>query len=189
MATLDDNYIDPADVKILPTALYYGGIAGLITILLGLATSLLDLVDPADASSVSSWIISIMNWAVIIVAIYMAIKSQKDNELGGYLSMGRGIGTGMLTALVLAVISLVWTYVFFSFIDPGMIEEIRNLQLVELEKQGLSEEQIEDTLPTLEKFSTPLAMGAIGSLMTLLIFGLPTSIISSAILKKEPLTA
>ena len=189
MTTLDDNYIDPADVKILPTALYYGGIAGLITILIGLATSLLDLVDPADPSSISSWIVSILNWGVIIGAIYMAIKSQKDNELGGYLSMGRGIGTGMLTALILAVVSLVWTYVFFSYIDPGMIADIKEMQLVELEKQGLTEQQIEDTLPTLEKFSTPFAMGAVGALMTLLIFGLPTSIISSAILKKDRLTA
>ena len=78
-------------------ALKDGLIGGLVSILIGLMSHVLGLVDLQNPNSVGGWVSSILNWGVIVGAIFMAIKHHRDNELGGYITMGRSIGMGVLT--------------------------------------------------------------------------------------------
>ena len=180
---IDSNYIDPQDVKMMPTAMRYGLIAGLFSILLGLITNVLDLVDPANPSSPMSWVVFLLNWGILIGAIVMAIKYHRDEELGGYITMGRALAIGVLTVLFLGILAMVWTYIYMSFIDPGMVDELIAAQVTQMESQGMSDEQIEQSMVMVKKFMTPIAISIIGLVMNLFA-GTIISAISGGIMKK-----
>ena len=141
---------------IRPTALRYGGIAGLILIVLGLVYYLTDMVDYTGQSS--NWLPNILNYGIMIGAIVLAIKYYKDELLGGSIKFGTAFKTGLATGLVMAVITAIWTFIFFSFIAPDMGTTILEASRTQMEDQGMSDEQIDQALGITKMFITPGAM-------------------------------
>ncbi len=191
MTTLDEpmGYIDPNEVSPRSTAMRYGMIWALFSILLGLITYLMGWTDPSSSLSAGSILTSIISIALNITMLVLAIKYHRDKELGGFISFGRGFKTGMLTTLVFAVIATVWALIFFNFIATDMIDGIQDAMVEKWEEQGLSDEQIEQAQSYTGFMSSPAFMvGAtfVGSL----IWGAILSLIVSAVLKKDqPQTA
>jgi len=184
MTTLDSEYIDPQDVKMMPTAFKYGLIGAGLSILIGLIANVLDLNDFENPNSATNWILSIASYLIIISAIVLAIKQHRDKELGGFIKMGRAIGIGVLTALIMGIFTMIWTYVFMAFIDPTMITEISNAQREAMEQQGLSDEELEAALPWVEMMASPAALSFF-ALIANVLFGLLVSVIAGAIMKRE----
>ena len=121
---LDENGgLDPKSVKVAPTASRYGLYGGLILIALGLIFYLANL-------NTEQWV-QWVSYIPMLGAIYLAIQYHRDNELGGRMSFGRGLGMGTLTALIMGLIIAVWTFVFMSFIVPDnyvsdvLMEQVR----------------------------------------------------------------
>ena len=85
----------------------------------------------------------VISFALSITMLVLAIKHHRDNELGGYISFGRGFKTGFLTALFYGIIATIWTVIFINFIATDMIEVMQAAMYEEWESQGLTEEQIE----------------------------------------------
>ena len=117
----------------------------------------------------------------------MAIKYHKENELGGYLTMGRSIGLGVLTSLVVSVIGIIWMFVFFYVVDPGMLETIRETAYEQALDRGTTEEQLEAAKGMMDFFTSPIFFAIVSLLMSVII-GLITSAIAGAVMKKEPPT-
>ena len=165
MTTLDEpmGYIDPQDVSPRPTAMRYGGIWGLAGILLGLISYLMGWSDPGSSSS-GGMISGVLSFGLSIAILVLAIKYHRDEELGGYITFGRGFKTGMLTAFFYAIIATVWTVIFINFIATDLVELMQAAMYEEWENQGLTEEQIEQA----ERFALMFAskrflIGATGS--------------------------
>lgn len=187
MTTLDEpmNQIDPKDVSPRPTAMRYGLIWGLLGILLGLLSYLMGWAEPSGSMSAGSMISGALSLALNITILVLAIKYHRDNELGGYITFGRGFQTGMLTTFFYAIIATVWAFVFFNFIAADMMTEIQDAMVEQWEAQGMSDEQIEQAQGFTGFMSSPLFMvGAafVGSL----IWGAILSLIISAVVKKDP---
>ncbi len=161
-----------------PTALRYGVIGGLISIVLGLVSYL------AGMQGTIPTIISIISIIVNIAIIVYAIRAHRDNDLGGYISYGRCLGVGVLTALIMGVISAVWVYVLYNFIDPGLPEMMTQMQIEQLEEQGMSDDQIEASLDMMSRFTSPNAIAGM-ALIGGPIWGLIVSLIAGAFLKKD----
>ncbi len=182
MATLDDDYgyIDPSTVSPWSTALRYGGIAAAVLIIIGLLMYLTGMIDYEAAGSGSgNWMANILNWAVWIGGIVMAIKFHRDSELGGFISFGRGFYTGFLTSLVMGVIGAIWTYVFFTFVAPETLDLMTQGAM-----DNMSEEEAEAAGDMMGMFMSPVFFSIV-MVIGALIMGSIFSLIAAAIMKKD----
>jgi len=185
MDPLDNDYgiVDPSTVSPRPVGQYYGLIGGLALVAFGLVTYLFDMVDYSGQSG--NWGINLLNWAIMGGAIFMAIKTHKERDLGGYITFGRSFATGMWTSLFIALLVAVWSFLLFTVVDPSLAETIQSLSIEQMEEQGLSEEEMEASMGFVSMFTSPTAITLMGFFGTLL-WGLILSLIVGAILKKDP---
>ena len=124
------------------------------------------------------------NVLITAIVIYLCIKEIRDKQNNGLLSFGSGFSSGMMVSLVGGIISSIFSYIYFTVINPGMITYIKMKQEQGMLDNGMSEEQIEKMSGRMEFWSSPVMMAAF-SLVGMLIIGLVISLICSAILKKE----
>ena len=187
MSTLDNpnDYVDPSKVSAWPTASRYGLLAGLILVVVGLLIHLSGMVDYTNQGGGANWIVNLLNWGITVAAIVMAVKQHRDEDLGGFISFGRSFRVGFLVTLVIAVVSMVWGYIFFSFVEPGLIEEILAASREQMiEQQGMSEEQAEQGLKMMSWMFTPVMMSLMGGIFSV-IAGVIFSLIVGAFMKRE----
>lgn len=187
MTTLDNPSNVPiiSDVPVRPTAMKYGGIGGLITVVLGLIFYITGMTDPADQGSSGNTIANIINYAVLIGAIVMAIKYHRDNELNGYLTLGRSIGMGTMTGLIMGIIGAIWTVIFFTVIDPGMLETIREVAYEQAIENGTPEDQLDQIEGVMNFFTSPTFF-AIFMVLGGVLLGLVTGLFAGLVMKKDP---
>lgn len=157
-------------------AIKWGIINGLISIVLYLImynTSLWQ----------NTWLSFTLGMAVSITLLYLAIKEFKQSN-NGYLKIGEGMGVGILTTAVGAVISTLFQLVYVKFIDTTFYEKQLNMIEEQYIERGMSEEQIEMMLSQVEKFNNSGLTFVFGVLIALII-GAVLSLIIAAIMKKE----
>jgi hypothetical protein len=156
--------------------LMYGTIAAIIGIVFTFMLIAGDLLyDPSPVKSIVQALIFI---GVVVLAIYNFKKSN-----GGYLSLGQALGIGSITALVAAIISILFTYLLTTMIVPDFWEqtaEITRATMIE-SNPSLSSSDVENALTMQSKFSW-IMYPAI--LVLNLIVGFFTALITGLILKK-----
>jgi hypothetical protein len=164
------------------SALNIGAKFGLILGLCSITVSLLLYAIGFDTIKYS-WVLNIINGALVIAMVVLAHQSYKESG-NGYMSYGQGLGIGMITVLVSMAISGVYTYVFFNFIDPSMFQAIFDKVESDMEAQGQSEQAIEMALGFTRKFFW--AFFVVGALFWGFLIGVIVSIFTQ---KREPETA
>ncbi|MFK7808217.1 MAG: DUF4199 domain-containing protein [Saprospiraceae bacterium] len=185
MATLDDDYgyIDPSTVSPWSTALRYGGLAALISVIIGLVVHLAGLQDyeaaAAGETDPISTMVQLLSYVIWAGAVYLAIKFHRDEQLGGYITFGRGFYTGFATSLVMGAISAVWTFIFFSMIAPEILDIMREAAL-----NNMPEDQAEQAEGIMDTMMSPAVMTGSVFVATIVI-GSIISVIASAIMKKD----
>lgn len=90
----------------------------------------------------------------------------------------------MLITLTIAVISIAYFMLYTNVIDVDFVDNLLEISRQEMEKRGMSEEQIEKGLEMSKKFMTPGLMIAF-SLFGTLVFGAIAALIAAAVHKKE----
>ncbi len=154
----------------------WGGILGLLLVAFSLGLYLLDMTESKPAQ----WI----NYIILGTIIFFGTKA-KRTDLGGYLTYGQGLGTGAGIAFFGSVLVAIYTYLFFTVIDPGMLEELILRVEDQMYEQGNAPaEQIDMIMTYTRKFMQPGPMAAM-VVLTYSILGLVMSLIISAIVKKE----
>lgn len=153
----------------------WGAILGFVLIAISLAFYLVGMTE----SKAVQW----LSYGVIAAVIYVATKAKKDTN-GGFISYGQGLGTGTAVAFFASVLVAFYTYLFFTFIDVDMIEEMLLRTEDELYAQGLPDDQVEMAMSMTKKFMLPGPMAAM-VVLTYTIVGFIISLITSALLKKE----
>lgn len=185
MSTLDSpQMIDPVSVSPRPIGMRYGGIAALVMIVIGLGFHLGGLSDYENQNNPTNWIASLLNWGVMIGAMVMAMKKHRE-DLGGYMTFGRGFSVGFWASLIMALITAVWTYLFFTVVAPDLMGVITEAARENMLKQGQSEEQVDQAMQYTTMFMNPAiftVFAAIGTLLT----GIIISLITAAIMQRKP---
>lgn len=176
---------DPKTVSPRPIATRYGLIAALILVLVGLGMYLGGFVDMTNRGSAANWISNIINFGVMIGASIMAVRKHRDEDLGGFISFGRVFKTSFLVILIITIISAVWSYVFFSFVAPDLIDTIIEASRTQMaEKQGLSEEQIDQSMAMVGWMFSPVSLSLMAGI-SMLFFGLIISLILGGFMKRD----
>ena len=153
----------------------WGGVLGLVLIAYSLVLYLLG----ANESSAAQW----GSYAFIAAGIYLATKAKRDRE-NGVISYGQGVGTGVGVAFFASVLVAFYTFVFFAFIDPDMLEELILRTEDQMYEQGTPDGQVEMAMTYTRKFMQPGPMAAM-VVLSYSFMGLIVSLITSAILKKD----
>lgn len=154
----------------------WGGILGLVLIAYSLVLYMLD----ANESSVAQWV----SYGFIAAGIFLATKAKRDGELNGVMTYGQGLGTGVGVAFFASILVAFYTYVFFGFVDPDMLEEMILRTEDQMYNQGMPDEQVEMAMEMTRKFMMPGPMAAM-VVFSYTFVGFIISLITSAILKKE----
>ncbi|GAB4252511.1 MAG: hypothetical protein Kow0027_17230 [Saprospiraceae bacterium] len=180
-----ERIIDPADVPMRPTAMRYGGMVALALIVIILIFTLTGFSDPEDATKTGNKIQQFIGYAGILVAIVLAIKHHRDNELGGYIKYDRGLGMGTLVGLVMGVITAIWTLINMYVIDPELQDKIKYRIIKEAIANGATEEAMQQRAGMIDFISSP-AFLSIASLIGAVLVAFIMSLVVAAIMKKDP---
>ena len=161
----------------LKVAMNYGAIYGLSSIAVFL---IFYFIGTDVQSKLPQWI----SYLLLIALIIIGIKSYRDEDLEGYISYGKSLGTGTMIALFGGVITGFFTLLFFTYLAPEMVQRILDETQKNLTENGMSEEQIEMTISYSKKFMTPMWLFFF-SILGSAFLGFLFSLIISIFMKKE----
>jgi fructose-specific phosphotransferase system IIC component len=86
--------------------------------------------------------------------IYLAQKKYRDSISGVSLSYGKALLIGLLSSVVAAILLVVYNYIFFKYVNPGMLEIMQEQAQLKVMEQDLSAEIEEIVLDSQAKFMT-----------------------------------
>ncbi|HPC97982.1 MAG TPA: DUF4199 domain-containing protein [Bacteroidales bacterium] len=121
---------------------------------------------------------------VLIVVIFFMLKSYRDNYLHGFIKYGQSVGAGVIIFLYLSIISAIFTYILYKFIDPGLIE--KQLAMVEetLVNRGMPQQAIDSGMAVQRKIMVPEIIAPL-SILSIMFYGTVISLLVSIFVKKE----
>lgn len=128
---------------------------------------------------------SYLGYVIIIASIFLGLNHYKTKQNNGFLKYSEGLGLGVLISLVGSIVSGVFTYVFFTFIDPAKHLQLLTITQEQQMQSGVSEAQLEQIEGVMSAMMSPISLALLGILFGVL-GGLIISLIVSAILKKDP---
>ncbi|HUW92422.1 MAG TPA: DUF4199 domain-containing protein [Bacteroidales bacterium] len=156
--------------------LQYGIILGLVSIVFSVLTYMLDVTG-------KPWVI-VPSLIISIVVLYLLLRSYRDTYNHGFISYGKAVGAGVVMNIYAALLTAIYIYILFGFIDPGLVDK----QMLEAEEKliakGIPEGSIDTALQMQAKFMKPWFM-ALSSVFSAAFFGLILSLIVSLFIKNE----
>jgi len=155
----------------------YGAFSGLASFILAIVLYMLNKNPLGPVSWLGFWI--------PILFLVIGIQHHRDKDLGGYISYGRGVGTGVLITLFLSIVFCVLIYGFATFIGTDILEGFKQDTFEGLEKakpymgDTLYEQAVEET----EK----LTVGGmvLGEFQRKILGGIIMSLIIAAFMRKQ----
>jgi len=127
-----------------------------------------------------------VKWLMLVVSIivlWLGIKAVREESPGKYLSYGKGVGTGVLISLYSGLMSGVYAFIHFKFVNIEFVDYQMQLVRAQWEAKGMSADQMEKAEGFTRMFMGPTSMAIITPIMSVF-FGLILSLIIAAILKR-----
>ena len=153
----------------------YGAITAVVVIIVSLVLYILDL----HLNKSVSWIPSLF----LIAGVVCGQINYKNKVLGGNIRCGRFFSSGFMIILFSCLVLMIYNFIFYKFIAPGVINEILDIQGQTIESHPeWNEEQVEQALEVSRRFSSPAMLSIIGfftQLLTVTILYLITNLIIS----------
>jgi uncharacterized membrane protein YeaQ/YmgE (transglycosylase-associated protein family) len=175
------NPVDPDEVGVGQTAIRYGIIGGLISIALSIASIAMGWNQPGNSMAM---LVGILAFIILIGVLTFAIKTHRDDDLGGYITLGRAVKVGVLTAIIMGLLGAVFNVVHQTLIDPGYMDTMMEASRTQLEDSGMDDDQIDAALSMTSMFTSPIVTAIFG-LISSAVIGAIISLIAGAIMKKE----
>jgi hypothetical protein len=178
----DASLQDPKKVTIFPTALLYGVLGGIVIIVYTFLNYETFFAISNLGGAISGFFIQASIWfGMVILAIR---KHRKD--LGGYISMGRCLGLGIVIVIIATILYVVFSYIYSTVINPEIEKQLIEKMSWFFEMVGMDEDQIEtaiQTAPDVELSNLPYTLFA--SIFSGGILGLIVSAITGAVMRKN----
>ncbi|MFZ2338461.1 MAG: DUF4199 domain-containing protein [Bacteroidales bacterium] len=121
---------------------------------------------------------------ILFVALYFLIKSYRDNSLHGQMTYGQAVGAGMVIFLYYSIITAIFTYILFAFIDPGLIDKQIAYAEEIMQKRGLPQEAMDAAMKIQQKMIKPAIIAPM-SLLSNMLYGLIMSLIIGIFVRNE----
>ncbi len=154
-------------------ALKWGAILGIVFIIFNTTMLVLGIQDSVN------WLL----YLLLGIGIYLSMNNYKT-ENQGYLSFGEGLGTGTMVSAISGLLVSAFSYVYMTFIDPTVTEQLLKRAELEMERKGYSDEQIEQALEYSKMFMSPSVLFVI-SIISVIFIGFILSLAIAAFVKKD----
>jgi len=177
MSTFDTTMSQP-DAPIWTTAIKWGAISGGVGIVLTMLFYNMGMMEPGNTSG--SLISTLISLAIGLTIVYMGMKDYRENFNNSNLSFGRGMLWALGYGLVAGLIGAIFTFIFFNFMAPDFIANAMELQMAQMEEQGMGEEELEMAASYTSMFMSPIVFsifGFLGQLFYALVQGLVASLV------------
>ncbi len=126
-----------------------------------------------------------ISFPLYALAIVLAQIHYRNSELNGVISYGQAVGFAVAAMLFSGIISALYTMILYSFIDPGLVQQMKTIQEEALMQKGMTEEQVDAAMSIMSKMMTPGYMSIMGLFGSVFI-GTIVSLVSSIFVKKLP---
>ena len=125
-----------------------------------------------------------LSWIPFVFLLFGIVMSLREFKLmnNNLIGLSEGLGLGTLMSAVCAIIASVFNYIYITFIDTTILQQMRELQIEQLEQQGLSSEQIDQAMEIASRFATP-GLTFLFSMIVYVICGFVFSLVISEIIK------
>lgn len=123
-------------------------------------------------------------YVVIIIGLFLGIRSYRDKYLNGFITYGQSLGAGVIIMLYYSVITAVFIFILYKFIDPNLLDKMLAMAEEQLAERGLGEGMIEQSMQIQKKIMTPLVM-SISSVFSGVFMGTILSLIISLFTRRE----
>lgn len=156
--------------------LNYGIILGLIGVGFSVLTYMFDL-------TFKTWII----WPSLLlslVVLFLLLRAYRDHYNNGYISYGKAVGAGVVINVYAAIITAIYIYVLYAFIDPGLMEKTLAVAEGKMVEKGLPDEAIEKALEMQAKMMKPWFTALMG-IVSSVFYGLILSLIVALFVQKK----
>lgn len=120
-----------------------------------------------------------------IAGIVIAQTNYRNKELNGVISYGEAVGFGTAIMLFAGIVTALYTLILYTFVDPGLIEQMKVVQEEAMLQKGMTEGQIDATMSMTSKMMTPAWMAIMGLVGSVFI-GTIISLVSSIFIKRQP---
>ncbi len=171
------------NISMRPTALRYGAVGALLIIVFGLLLFVTGISDPAGGKN--SWIQSSFQLIVCIATMVLATRYHRDEVLGGYISMGRITALGGYLGLIIGILTGIWSYVFFAFLQPNLMTQMLETTREQMIARGTPSEQIDQAMAMTSMFMQPGVIAVTGVCFTVILMVI-TAIGVGFFMKKTP---
>lgn len=123
-------------------------------------------------------------YLIFPVTIFYAVNQFKKKN-GNVLSLGQAIKTGLIIAVISAIVYAVYSLIFHYVIDPDFVSKVMEVTREKMmENPNMTEEQVDQSMAFAEKFMNPF-LGVTFWIALSAIFGLIYSLIAGLIMKNE----
>lgn len=157
-------------------ALKWGVITSVISIIYSVVSFMTGLFIKNTAASYVTYLF-------LLGGIILALREYKTLN-NNFLGFGEGLGVGTLMSAVTALISSVFSFLYITFIDTTIMQQITDMQREQMESRGMTQEQVDQAMEMVSKFSSP-GMLFIFGVLGFIFFGFILSLIVSAVMKKD----
>jgi len=121
---------------------------------------------------------------IMVAVVIMAHKEFKDKG-DSYMSYAQGFGIGFIMSVVSSIVGALFHFVY-HIVDPSVIARMKENNMMEMEKSGYSDEQIESTLAIMGKVLTPIGITLIGMVSGIVMGIIVVAIITIFTKKNSP---
>ena len=129
-----------------------------------------------------------LNWlgfVLMFVVLWLGIKAVRDESPNQAMSYGKGVGTGTLISLYSGLMSAVYTYIHFKYINVDFVDYQLTLIRSKWAAHGMSEAQMDQAEAFTRKMMGPGIQAALFPFAAVII-GVILSLIIAAFLKRNP---
>lgn len=166
----------------MSTTVKWGLITGMVYVIFSLISNVLGLSQGGNTGL--GLLVNTVLFGVTFFTIYLGLKEFRDESLGGYLTVGQAVRSGLAVALVAGVIAGAFTIIYMTLIDPGMVDKIMATAEAQMDAQNVPEEQRELSRKITGMFVNPWIFAPF-TVAWVAFWGLIKSLIAGQILKKE----
>lgn len=165
----------------MKTCALYGFISSLAGAFLYLMLYFTGLHSDPSKLALAGWIGGLGGLIIFVTCMVLGVKARRaevpPTEGFGY---GRALGAGVVMTAVSSVLSAFFTYAYYAFINPGLLDMMTQARLAKIEAAGGNSEKAEAGL---RMFMSPVPQAVVG-LIGGFIFGVIIALIVAAFLKR-----